>query len=192
VATLDGGGDDVALTIDLSGKVALVTGSTKGVGRAIVEAFAQAGADVIVHGRDETGAIVVGNDDRQCGHIRSVSPPAARVDPQALVSEQVFVTADDGASIPLFLTRRHDVDPNGDVPALLYGYGGFDISMTPEFSVGCAAFVERYLPGVHGVYEIGCGLGVGDVDLGSRGKRKGAYGRGARGGELGLHVERRP
>ena len=59
------------------------------------------------------------------------------------MSEQVFVTADDGASIPLFLTRRRDVDPDGDVPVLLYGYGGFDIAMTPEFKVSWAAFVER-------------------------------------------------
>jgi prolyl oligopeptidase len=81
--------------------------------------------------------------DLDSGETRLVRPPTARVDPQALVSEQVFVTADDGASIPLFLTRRRDVDPNGDVPVLLYGYGGFDISMTPEFSVSWAAFVER-------------------------------------------------
>ncbi|MGB8880303.1 MAG: prolyl oligopeptidase family serine peptidase [Solirubrobacteraceae bacterium] len=81
--------------------------------------------------------------DLESGETRLVTPPAARVDPQALVSEQVFVTADDGASIPLFLTRRRDVNPNGDVHVLLYGYGGFDISMTPQFSVSWAAFVER-------------------------------------------------
>ncbi len=81
--------------------------------------------------------------DLESGKTRRVRPPAARVDPQALVSEQVFVTADDGASIPLFLTRRRDLNPNGDVPVLLYGYGGFDISMTPQFSVSWAAFVER-------------------------------------------------
>jgi prolyl oligopeptidase len=81
--------------------------------------------------------------DLESGETRLVRPPAARVDPQAFVSEQVFVTADDGASIPLFLTRRRDVDPNGDVSVLLYGYGGFDISMTPRFSVSWAAFVER-------------------------------------------------
>lgn len=81
--------------------------------------------------------------DLESGETRLLRPAAARVDPQALVSEQVFVTADDGASIPLFLTRRRDVDPNGDVPVLLYGYGGFDISLTPEFRVSWAAFVER-------------------------------------------------
>jgi prolyl oligopeptidase len=81
--------------------------------------------------------------DLESGETRLVRPPAARVDAQALVSEQVFVTADDGASIPLFLTHRRDLDPNGEVPVLLYGYGGFDISMTPRFDVAWAAFVER-------------------------------------------------
>jgi prolyl oligopeptidase len=81
--------------------------------------------------------------DLESGETRLVTPPAARVDPNALVSEQVFVIADDGASIPLFLSRRRDVEPNGDVPVLLYGYGGFDISMTPQFNVSWAAFVER-------------------------------------------------
>ena len=81
--------------------------------------------------------------DLESGETRLVRPPAAHVDPQSLVSEQVFVTADDGVAIPLFLTRRRDVSPNGDVPALLYGYGGFDIPMTPQFDVSWAAFVER-------------------------------------------------
>ncbi len=81
--------------------------------------------------------------DLVSGETRLLRPPAARVDRQALVSEQVFVTADDGASIPLFLTHRRGVEPNGDVPVLLYGYGGFDVSMTPEFSVSWAAFVDR-------------------------------------------------
>jgi len=81
--------------------------------------------------------------DLQSGETRLVRPAGARVDPQAVVSEQVFVTADDGASIPLLLTRRRGVDPNGDVPVLLYGYGGFDIPVTPRFDVSWAAFVER-------------------------------------------------
>ena len=73
--------------------------------------------------------------DLGSGETRLLRPPAARVDPQALVSEQVFVTANDGVSIALFLTRRRDVDPNEDVPVLLYGYGGFDLPVTPRFNV---------------------------------------------------------
>ena len=69
--------------------------------------------------------------------------PAAPLDAAALVSEQVFVTADDGAAIPLFLTRRRDIAPTGEAPALLVGYGGFDIAMTPAFMRRDALFVER-------------------------------------------------
>jgi prolyl oligopeptidase len=81
--------------------------------------------------------------DLRTGETKLLRAPAAQIDPQALVSEQVSVTADDGTSIPLFLTRRRNVDPDGDVPVLLYGYGGFDVSITPRFSVVLAAWVER-------------------------------------------------
>ena len=77
------------------------------------------------------------------GETRLSRPPAAGIDPQTLVSERIFVTADDGSSIPLFLTRRRDLQPSGTVPVLLYGYGGFDVPITPRFSVTWAAFVER-------------------------------------------------
>jgi prolyl oligopeptidase len=81
--------------------------------------------------------------DLDSAETRCLRPPAARIDPRTLVSEEVFVTADDGVSVPLFLTRRADVTASGEVPVLLYGYGGFDISMTPSFSVSMAAFMER-------------------------------------------------
>jgi prolyl oligopeptidase len=81
--------------------------------------------------------------DLESGETRLLRQAAARIDPQAFVSEQVFVVADDGAKIPLFLTRRRDLEPDGDTPVLLYGYGGFDIPVTPRFDVSWAAFVER-------------------------------------------------
>lgn len=77
------------------------------------------------------------------GETRRIRPPSARIDPEAFVSEEVFVTADDGARVPLFITRRRDLEPTGDVPVLLYGYGGFDVPLTPEFSVSNAVFIER-------------------------------------------------
>jgi prolyl oligopeptidase len=85
----------------------------------------------------------VWNHDLDSGETRRIRPPAARIDPDGFVSEEVFVTADDGARIPLFLTRRRDVEPTGDVPVLLYGYGGFDVPLTPEFSISRAVFIER-------------------------------------------------
>jgi len=53
--------------------------------------------------------------------------------PADLVVEQAFVDSTDGAEVPVFLCHRADVDPDGDNPALLYGYGGFRQSMTPTF-----------------------------------------------------------
>ena len=81
--------------------------------------------------------------DVSTGETRLLEGPAAPVDAGAWVSEQVFVTADDGARVPLFLTRRRDVAPTGDAPVLLVGYGGFDIAMTPAFTRSDALFVER-------------------------------------------------
>ena len=60
-----------------------------------------------------------------------------------LVTEQVFVPSDDGTRIPVFLVRRRDVVPTGDVPVLLYGYGGFNIPLTPTFSALRAVWAER-------------------------------------------------
>ena len=48
-----------------------------------------------------------------------------------LVTGRFFATSGDGTKIPLFLARRREVCPNGDVPVLLYGYGGFGIPVTP-------------------------------------------------------------
>jgi prolyl oligopeptidase len=95
--------------------------------------------------------------DLDTGETRLIRAPAARIDPGALISEQVFVTADDGTRVPLFLTRRRDVQPDGAVPALLYGYGGFDIPITPWFSVAWAAFVER-----GGLLAVACLRGGGE------------------------------
>lgn len=81
--------------------------------------------------------------DLATGETRQLRPPACRIDPSELVSEQVFVEASDGAVVPLFLTRRRDAAPDGETPVLLYGYGGFDVPITPGFAVDQAVFVER-------------------------------------------------
>jgi prolyl oligopeptidase len=77
------------------------------------------------------------------GETHMVRPSAAPINADELVSEQVFVTADDGVPVPLFLTYRRDLAKTGDVPVLLVGYGGFDISITPDFMKADALFVER-------------------------------------------------
>jgi prolyl oligopeptidase len=81
--------------------------------------------------------------DLSTGETLLVRASKAPIEPGLLVTEQVFVTSDDGTRIPVFLAHRRDVSPNGDVPALLYGYGGFDVPITPEFSARHALWMER-------------------------------------------------
>lgn len=77
------------------------------------------------------------------GAVREINPPSLPWDPDAYVTEQVFVTSADGTRVPLFLSHRRDVAPAGDVPTLLYGYGGFHISVGPTFRTEWLAWMER-------------------------------------------------
>jgi prolyl oligopeptidase len=77
------------------------------------------------------------------GTVRTVARPSLAWDPDAYVTEQAFVTSDDGTRVPLFLTHRRDVAPDGDVPSLLYGYGGFQVPIGPMFKPEWLAWMER-------------------------------------------------
>ena len=77
------------------------------------------------------------------GSVRAGATPDLPWKPDDFVSEHVFVTSDDGTQVPLFLTRRRDVTPTGDVPTLLYGYGGFQIAVGPMFKPEWLAWMER-------------------------------------------------
>ncbi|MGA7616694.1 MAG: prolyl oligopeptidase family serine peptidase [Thermoanaerobaculia bacterium] len=56
-------------------------------------------------------------------------------DPNQYVVEQVFYHSKDGTKVPMFLAHRKGLKLDGNNPTLLYGYGGFDISLTPSFSI---------------------------------------------------------
>ncbi|HLS45814.1 MAG TPA: prolyl oligopeptidase family serine peptidase [Ornithinicoccus sp.] len=65
-------------------------------------------------------------------------------DADGLVAEQHFVTSEDGTRVPYFLVRRADLPFDGTAPTLLYGYGGFEVSLTPTYSGGLGAcWLER-------------------------------------------------
>ena len=64
-------------------------------------------------------------------------------------TEQVFYQSKDGTRVPMFLTYKKGLEKNGKNPTLLYGYGGFNISITPSFSPRDAVWLE-----MGGVYAV--------------------------------------
>jgi prolyl oligopeptidase len=75
--------------------------------------------------------------------------PTVPIDLSKWTVERVRVASKDGTLVPLFMVRRSDLTPNGDRPCLLYGYGGFNVSLAPGFSPSIAAWVEA-----GGVYAV--------------------------------------
>jgi prolyl oligopeptidase len=80
-------------------------------------------------------------------------------DPDQYVTEQVFYFSKDQTKIPMFLVYKKGYKKDGNTPVLLYGYGGFNISKTPEFKWERLAFLESggmlALPNLRGGGEFG-------------------------------------
>lgn len=68
--------------------------------------------------------------------------PKVAFDTSKLVTEQMFFTSKDGTRVPMFVTYKKGLRRNGKNPVLLYGYGGFNISLTPGFSSLRIPFIE--------------------------------------------------
>ena len=68
--------------------------------------------------------------------------PNVDFNPEDYTTEQVFYTSKDGTRVPMFLTYKKDLKKNGKNPTLLYGYGGFNITLHPGFSVNRIPFLE--------------------------------------------------
>jgi prolyl oligopeptidase len=77
------------------------------------------------------------------GAVREVQRPALPWNPDDYVTDQVFVASADGTRVPLFLTHRRDLVPGGDVPTLVYGYGGFQVPIGPAFEPEWLTWMER-------------------------------------------------
>ena len=68
--------------------------------------------------------------------------PTLDFDPSRYATEQVFYRSKDGTRVPMFLTHRKGIPLDGSNPTYLYGYGGFNISLTPSFSVALLVWLE--------------------------------------------------
>ena len=75
--------------------------------------------------------------------------PAIAFDANNYESKQVFYNSKDGTKIPMMITYKKGIKLNGKNPTLLYGYGGFNVSFMPTFSVANAVWME--LGGVYAV-----------------------------------------
>lgn len=75
--------------------------------------------------------------------------PKVKFNPAEYEVKQVFYPSKDGTKIPMFIVYKKGLKLDGTNPTLLYGYGGFDISLLPSFSISNVAFLEK-----GGVYAV--------------------------------------
>jgi prolyl oligopeptidase len=80
--------------------------------------------------------------DFASGQTEVFRAPALDIDPSDYVVRQVFCASPDGTRVPMFVAHRRDVVPDAATPTLLYGYGGFNISLTPSFRVFNLVWME--------------------------------------------------
>jgi prolyl oligopeptidase len=78
-------------------------------------------------------------DSREASVFRT---PDLEFDPEDYVTEQVFYKSKDGTRVPLFISRRADLEVDGNVPTYLYGYGGFNNPLPVNFSVTNLVWME--------------------------------------------------
>ena len=99
--------------------------------------------------------------DARTGETREVARLAMPrgLDVAGIAVEQTTYQSRDGTPVTMFLVHRKDVRPTGAVPTLLTGYGGFNISRTPAYFPGAAAWIEAgglfALPNLRGGGEYG-------------------------------------
>ncbi len=97
--------------------------------------------------------------DVRTGAAREFKRSDVRFNPDDYETKQVFYASKDGTRIPMFIVHRRGVSLDGSAPLLLYGYGGFNVSMTPSFSVTRIVWLEMggiwAMPNLRGGGEYG-------------------------------------
>lgn len=87
--------------------------------------------------------------DVASGQTSVYRAPMLRFNPADYESKQIFYTSRDETRVPMTIVHRRGLKLDGNNPTMLYGYGGFNISLTPAFSVSVLAWLER-----GGVYAV--------------------------------------
>jgi prolyl oligopeptidase len=81
--------------------------------------------------------------DVESGKSNLYKKPNIKFNPDEFESKQVFYTSQDGTKIPMMISYKKGIKMNGKNPTMLYGYGGFNISLTPSFSVVNAVWMQN-------------------------------------------------
>ncbi len=87
--------------------------------------------------------------DFKSGGTSVFKAPTIDFDPSGYETKQVFYSSKDGTRVPMFITHKKGLHLDGSNPTYLYGYGGFNISLTPSFSVAMLVWLEQ-----GGVYAV--------------------------------------
>jgi prolyl oligopeptidase len=99
--------------------------------------------------------------DLESGERTVWARPEVPADLSEIEVRQVRYRSKDGTTVPMFLVHRRGLELDGDNPALLYGYGGFGISMTPAFTASLVPWLEA--GGVYAVANLRGGGELGEV-----------------------------
>lgn len=81
--------------------------------------------------------------DIASGNSEEYKKAGVQFDPSLYTSEQVFYESKDGTKVPMIVTYKKGIQLDGNNPTLLYGYGGFNISLTPSFSTSNIILLEQ-------------------------------------------------
>ncbi len=97
--------------------------------------------------------------DMKTGESKLIRQAKVDFDPNDYVVKQVFYTSKDGTKVPMFIAHKKGIELNGKNPTLLYGYGGFNISLTPSFRITRLQWMEMggvfAMPNLRGGGEYG-------------------------------------
>jgi prolyl oligopeptidase len=97
--------------------------------------------------------------DFKTGKSSVFRQPEVEFDAAAFETKQVFFSSKDGTRIPMFITHKKGLKLDGSNPTYLYGYGGFNISLLPSFSISMATWMEMggvyAMPNLRGGGEYG-------------------------------------
>jgi prolyl oligopeptidase len=129
-----------AQTFNLSGDS---TGEIVLPGKGTIEGFGGRAGDVetFFSYTDFATPISIYRYDLKSGQSTTINAPAVEIDTSVFTTKQVFYKSKDGTRVPMYIVHRKDLVPDGRLPVVLYGYGGFNVSLLPRYSTSRMAWL---------------------------------------------------